>query len=608
MNITPEIELGICELDKCTELRNPRMPTLYNTLWALSFDIELENVISNFIPLKTSWWLVFETRYPLGSVWIYPSKTGGITDTFFHQQANIDLFKNVPWLAGNPCLTDPRSIFDAELEPFDAFNRMKWYVQRLVKWLESADKSLLIRDGEQFELPDFRCISDTKCEVIVTWDESEETFQKWEDLPKNGSEFGWCSAGYSYHFRNSLCITKYLNKDHQVIRETRWNVNPLRKELFIDNISEYQVGWILIQSVPVVNNWQPPQTWKELRFALSKQAISIEVFNKSIQSMLLQLNRQKRVTNLLDPKRNVLDPIILLGFPLPKFHKGENVEQYWLPISIKLANHKGKFDRGVWEETQNKYMNDDSIVHWLNSENWNQTRLFSRSGIHSEMRLKKVAVLGCGSVGSLICQLLVRGGLENLVVIDNEELEIGNLARHTLDGVAIGENKSKAMAEQLRSISPWISTKTFSDNLHSPNQMVIQELETCDWIINCTASDRVVYMLSKLTFQTKKHFATISILPSLDRIAVIRFDGLSFPYDTYYAKFRQEIDSLSEHAQPQIMYEGPGCYSPFFPLSYSKVMELTSVAFEWIQSTIKLDFNSLVLTTLRNKCEEQRSE
>jgi hypothetical protein len=45
-------------------------------------------------------------------------------------------------------------------------------------------------------------------------------------------------------------------------------------------------------------------------------------------------------------------------------------------------------------------------------------------------------------------------GVHRVIVSDGDDLEIGNLVRHTLTMKEIGDNKAQAVAKRLRAISP----------------------------------------------------------------------------------------------------------------------------------------------------------
>ncbi|MEQ7845770.1 ThiF family adenylyltransferase [Nocardioides kribbensis] len=67
---------------------------------------------------------------------------------------------------------------------------------------------------------------------------------------------------------------------------------------------------------------------------------------------------------------------------------------------------------------------------------------------------KRVAILGCGSVGSTIAELLVRAGVEAFTLVDPDEVSGANLSRGVYAAADIGRDKVDALADRLRAIAP----------------------------------------------------------------------------------------------------------------------------------------------------------
>lgn len=66
------------------------------------------------------------------------------------------------------------------------------------------------------------------------------------------------------------------------------------------------------------------------------------------------------------------------------------------------------------------------------------------------LQARKVAVIGCGSVGSELAELLAKAGVGELSFIDNDELKSANVGRHLLGISYLGWNKAKGLAAELR--------------------------------------------------------------------------------------------------------------------------------------------------------------
>ncbi|MEE1721090.1 ThiF family adenylyltransferase, partial [Pseudomonas aeruginosa] len=71
---------------------------------------------------------------------------------------------------------------------------------------------------------------------------------------------------------------------------------------------------------------------------------------------------------------------------------------------------------------------------------------------------KNIALVGCGAIGGYLADLLVKSGAGflggSLVLIDDDELSVGNLGRHFLGFEYIGQNKAAALCAELRAKYP----------------------------------------------------------------------------------------------------------------------------------------------------------
>jgi molybdopterin/thiamine biosynthesis adenylyltransferase len=67
---------------------------------------------------------------------------------------------------------------------------------------------------------------------------------------------------------------------------------------------------------------------------------------------------------------------------------------------------------------------------------------------------RRVSIIGCGSFGSALADMLVRAGLGQITLIDPETLAIGNIGRHVLTRRDLGRPKVHALAEHLLDVNP----------------------------------------------------------------------------------------------------------------------------------------------------------
>jgi hypothetical protein len=66
------------------------------------------------------------------------------------------------------------------------------------------------------------------------------------------------------------------------------------------------------------------------------------------------------------------------------------------------------------------------------------------------LQVRKVAVIGCGSVGSEVAELLAKAGVGELSFVDNDYLTSANVGRHLLGISFLGWNKARGLATELQ--------------------------------------------------------------------------------------------------------------------------------------------------------------
>ena len=86
----------------------------------------------------------------------------------------------------------------------------------------------------------------------------------------------------------------------------------------------------------------------------------------------------------------------------------------------------------------------------------------------NEIKCKKILVIGVGGVGSYTVESLIRSGIENITIIDNDIIDITNLNRQlmtTQDNIGLA--KVDVLEKRIKSINPNCrvkSLKTFVDD------------------------------------------------------------------------------------------------------------------------------------------------
>lgn len=127
------------------------------------------------------------------------------------------------------------------------------------------------------------------------------------------------------------------------------------------------------------------------------------------------------------------------------------------------------------------------------------------------VRLKaaKVAVVGCGSVGSKVAVHLARSGVGQFVLVDGDVLASGNLVRNELDWRTVGMHKSKALAARLKEVSAdceVLSRTTVLGGQESgeATSATMEYIADCDLIIDASADSGVFNLCASIARRAKK--------------------------------------------------------------------------------------------------------
>jgi molybdopterin/thiamine biosynthesis adenylyltransferase len=140
------------------------------------------------------------------------------------------------------------------------------------------------------------------------------------------------------------------------------------------------------------------------------------------------------------------------------------------------------------------------------------SRLQTRGGEGPRLNNKtSVMVVGCGSIGSHLAELLVQSGLNNISFVDPDSLSFGNIARHVCGANQVGENKARALAHELGLRFPHVR---YQDNPKSIFDVLLDECERVnrhDLIICATGEYNIEARLSQNLYEGYIHKPAIIV-------------------------------------------------------------------------------------------------
>lgn len=122
---------------------------------------------------------------------------------------------------------------------------------------------------------------------------------------------------------------------------------------------------------------------------------------------------------------------------------------------------------------------------------------------------KKVAIVGCGSVGSKTAVTLARAGVGAFLLVDDDLMLPENLVRSELDWSDVGTHKADAVAHRISLVSPSAKCRVRKLRLAAQEasggaDTLLTALGKCSLIIDTTANPKVFNLLSAIVAATAK--------------------------------------------------------------------------------------------------------
>lgn len=128
---------------------------------------------------------------------------------------------------------------------------------------------------------------------------------------------------------------------------------------------------------------------------------------------------------------------------------------------------------------------------------------------HKALQGRKVAVIGCGSLGSKIAVMLARAGVGSFFLVDDDLLMPDNFVRHDLDWRDVGTHKADSVASRIQLVNPAATCKVRKHRLGGQEssgsvESLIEALSECDLIIDATVEQSVFNYLCAAVAVGKK--------------------------------------------------------------------------------------------------------
>jgi molybdopterin/thiamine biosynthesis adenylyltransferase len=130
-----------------------------------------------------------------------------------------------------------------------------------------------------------------------------------------------------------------------------------------------------------------------------------------------------------------------------------------------------------------------------------QVSAFGRDG-QATLSETRVGIVGVGGTGSAVAEQLVRMGVKDITLVDNDTFEASNLTRmygSSHADISKREKKTNIVARHLRSIEPKLTLKLVDDSI--VKQSVLMHLRDRDVVFSCTDNDWSRSVLNRFAHQ-----------------------------------------------------------------------------------------------------------
>jgi sulfur-carrier protein adenylyltransferase/sulfurtransferase len=183
---------------------------------------------------------------------------------------------------------------------------------------------------------------------------------------------------------------------------------------------------------------------------------------------------------------------------------------------------------------------------------------------HPEVETRQqthVLVLGAGALGSPVIEHLAKAGVGNLTIIDNDNFESANVARHLLGIESVDHKKSKAVAERVMRSHP--SCSIHPVRASAENWLRTHSLEKFDVVIDLTGEPDVRWAVD----QSRRTLPRPLLIGWMEPFVAAAHVCVLPPNVFWIDDVKKPIDKLTEleavRWPAEVIRQEPGCSSRF---------------------------------------------
>ena len=333
-------------------------------------------------------------------------------------------------------------------------------------------------------------------------------------------------------------------------------------------------------------------------------------YPESVNSLLKELERHgvdyvpfvRTFASLANRSGSGTPLLVVLGSPMRRIEPGGPSLQHlavW-EISAADADKLRELDT-VWDGEDPVSLNAaiKAVVEWsvLAKVGWCRVREMrpevTRRRDHSSpmawFRAKRVAIWGCGAVGTHVAESVVRAGATSIQLVDKGWVNPGILVRQGFEDADIGKPKVAALSDRLKRIDPDVTVEALiGDLIHRTGGGT--PIPDVDLVIDCSASPAVRMTLEQRLrgIESRPPIASMSIDSQASTgMATLSKPGHSGGTLDVVRRLKLEACRNSRLAQPldgfwpestaeDPFHPEPGCSEPTFVGSNADLASLSA--------------------------------
>lgn len=314
-----------------------------------------------------------------------------------------------------------------------------------------------------------------EAQIVMTTKMYNEMLEKLFPQSNDSEQFGFIITGLSKHKNgHNLLCRKFIHADESCLtNQSGVSVvpDPRFVQYVYNAVKECKGGLITVHTHPFANEYVSFSGIDD-RSEEDSFPKEVELLGKGPHASIV-FGRNSVDARWYDAKTNQIEPI----------------------KAIKIIGESGT---KTLTPTSQGEINPNETIDEIHDR---QVLAFGKAG-QKLIQKAKVGIVGCGGLGSILFILLVRLGVRDFVLIDNDVVENTNLNRLAGSRLIDAENgtqKVRMLANYARQINTDIKLELIADSVFSPEADLA--LKSCDYIFGGTDNQCTRVLLNSISIQ-----------------------------------------------------------------------------------------------------------